>query len=179
MSNDNINGALTPRVTINGELRGRQRINGNMREGGGTSNYEELENLPAINGVELIGDKSAHDLGLALLTDIPETIDYSTTEQNTGVKWIDGKDIFCRTFTGTFTTGNLIIATITPSLSNIISMEGFLYYQPNNQWLTIPYGEGNDCVTLLSKNDDIIIYSTNSMSSYSKYIVTIFYTKGV
>lgn len=31
---------------------------------GGTKNYEELENKPKINGVELVGDLSAEDLGL-------------------------------------------------------------------------------------------------------------------
>lgn len=32
--------------------------------GGGTSDYEDLGNLPLINGVELIGDKSLSDLGI-------------------------------------------------------------------------------------------------------------------
>ena len=98
MPNDNINGALTPRVTINGVLRERQRINGNMREGGGTSNYEELENLPAFNNIVIEGNQDPNYYGIAKLTDIPN-INYSTNEINTGVKWIDGKDIFCRTFT--------------------------------------------------------------------------------
>ena len=32
--------------------------------GGGTSDYEELDNLPKINNVELIGNKTSSDLGL-------------------------------------------------------------------------------------------------------------------
>jgi hypothetical protein len=39
-------------------------LNGSDSPGGGTSDYEELDNLPSINGVELTGDKSAQDLGL-------------------------------------------------------------------------------------------------------------------
>ena len=35
------------------------------QEGGGTSDYSELENKPQINGVELDGNKSASDFGLA------------------------------------------------------------------------------------------------------------------
>lgn len=97
MPNDNINGALTPRVTINGVLRERQRINGNMREGGGTSNYEELENLPAFNNIVIEGDHDPHYYGIAKLSDIPQAVDYSTNEVNTGVKWIDGKDIYQKT----------------------------------------------------------------------------------
>ena len=34
--------------------------------GGGTSDYNELENKPQINGVTLTGDKTADDLGLGL-----------------------------------------------------------------------------------------------------------------
>ena len=30
--------------------------------GGGTTDYEELDNLPKINGVELVGNKTASDL---------------------------------------------------------------------------------------------------------------------
>lgn len=33
--------------------------------GGGTNNYNDLENKPTINGVTLIGDLTAEDLGLA------------------------------------------------------------------------------------------------------------------
>lgn len=44
------------------------RISGNTISAtggsGGTSDYEQLENLPAINGNELIGDKTAIELGL-------------------------------------------------------------------------------------------------------------------
>lgn len=37
----------------------------------GTTDYDELDNKPAINGVTLTGDKSAADLGLATPADIP------------------------------------------------------------------------------------------------------------
>ena len=33
--------------------------------GGGTSDYTDLENKPQINSVELSGNKSLHDLGIA------------------------------------------------------------------------------------------------------------------
>lgn len=38
--------------------------------GGGTKDYNDLENKPQINGVELIGNKSGEDLGLASSGDI-------------------------------------------------------------------------------------------------------------
>jgi len=65
---------------------------------GGTSNYEELENLPSINGVSLIGNKTSEDLGITGggSTPTPSTINYSTTEQLIG-KWIDNSDLYQRT----------------------------------------------------------------------------------
>lgn len=35
---------------------------------GGTTNYNQLENKPKINGVALIGDKSAADLGIPIVS---------------------------------------------------------------------------------------------------------------
>ncbi len=40
--------------------------------GGGTSDYDDLENKPSINDVTLSGNKSASDLGLATPSDIPD-----------------------------------------------------------------------------------------------------------
>lgn len=43
--------------------------------GGGTSNYEELANLPKINGITLIGNKTAEDLGINIPTKLSDLID--------------------------------------------------------------------------------------------------------
>lgn len=43
--------------------------------GGGTSNYEELDNLPKINGITLIGNKTASDLGINIPTKLSDLID--------------------------------------------------------------------------------------------------------
>jgi len=43
--------------------------------GGGTSNYEELNNLPKINGITLTGNKTAEDLGIHVPTKISDLID--------------------------------------------------------------------------------------------------------
>lgn len=37
---------------------------------GGTGDYEELDNKPSINGVELVGDLSSEDLDISMFTDI-------------------------------------------------------------------------------------------------------------
>ena len=184
MPNDNINGALTPRVTINGVLRERQRINGNMREGGGTSNYEELENLPAFNNIVIEGNQDPNYYGIAKLTDIPN-INYSTNEINTGVKWIDGKYIYKKVFdmsnriiSDNSWTNNLL------GTSNIyiIDAKGFFglsgisaanfpysYYRNNSEFFT----------WLISDNHSDIHVRPNMNAGYNitAGIVTIYYTK--
>ena len=75
--------------------------------GGGTTNYNDLSNKPSINSVTLSGNKTTEDLipigdGLEFdangkLQVIPQTPDYSTDEQATGQKWIDGRTIYQKT----------------------------------------------------------------------------------
>lgn len=52
--------------------------------GGGTSNYNLLSNKPQINSVELSGNKSLHDLGIAG----EDSIGTMTDEQWTSVQAI-------------------------------------------------------------------------------------------
>ena len=80
--------------------------------GGGTSDYNALNNKPKVNNVTLSGDLTLADLGIQPAISFPGdgskyldgngsfstpgtgAIDYSTQEQNTGLKWIDDKDIY-------------------------------------------------------------------------------------
>lgn len=56
---------------------------------GGTSDYNELENKPSINGDVLEGDIS-----------LWQPFNFATTETDTGFKWIDGSPIYVRVFEG-------------------------------------------------------------------------------
>lgn len=106
-------------------------IKANSGGGGGTTNYNQLENKPQIAGTELQGNKSLADLGIASAQDVKKEFigtlaewnaltpaqqkafdtyqitddysealmpNYSTVEQKTGQKWIDGRDVYIRTF---------------------------------------------------------------------------------
>ena len=55
-SGDNLNGAIDSEVPLKGTL--------NLSNFSGTRNYEKLRNKPSINGIELIGDMTASDLGI-------------------------------------------------------------------------------------------------------------------
>lgn len=61
---------LSNQQTLNGKLSSPTRV-------GGTDDYEELNNKPSINGVELVGDKSFEQLGEKTLTnsELKEIID--------------------------------------------------------------------------------------------------------
>lgn len=99
-----------PNGNINGDLASHGHISGVLTIGsGGTSDYELLENKPQINGHELIDNQTAHELGLASMQDVSDIEsdiallsqklpkNYSTAEQNTNIKWIDGKNIYQKT----------------------------------------------------------------------------------
>lgn len=55
MTNDSIARALALKALKNAGTGGG---------GSGTSNYDELQNIPTINGVKIIGNKTAADLGI-------------------------------------------------------------------------------------------------------------------
>lgn len=61
-------------MELNGTIKAKKTLSGSVLRstgGGGTSDYEGLSNLPQINDVTLIGNKSSSDLGLADAADIP------------------------------------------------------------------------------------------------------------
>lgn len=60
--------------------------------GGGTSDYLDLDNKPSINNVELIGNKTASDLGLATPSDIP-VVPVQSVNGKTGVVVLSASDV--------------------------------------------------------------------------------------
>lgn len=60
-------GRVSARLSQEARLSGRLAVPAGT---GGTTDYEDLENKPEINGTELIGDKTAEELGLMPLVDL-------------------------------------------------------------------------------------------------------------
>lgn len=50
--------------------------------GGGVDDYEDLGHLPKINNIELIGNKTSSDLGLANSSDVPTSTSQLTNDSN-------------------------------------------------------------------------------------------------
>lgn len=57
--------------------------------GGDTSDYNKLSNQPKINGVKLVGDKSASDLGLAAASDLSDKVSSSEKGASNGIATLD------------------------------------------------------------------------------------------
>lgn len=90
------------RQTIIGSLSTSGRLSGALSVGGGTTDYNELENKPTYNGHVIEGELTNESLG------IWQPKNFSTEEQNTGLKWIDGKDIYERIITPLISTNNTL-----------------------------------------------------------------------
>ena len=87
-------------------------------------------------------------------------IDYSTTEQDTGLKWIDGSAVYQQTFTGTTPNANTGSVNLPEGTrGQVISIEGIA--GPNNIDSNLP---------LPSKNGMIYISTTATEGSPYGYI---------
>lgn len=150
--------------------------------GGGNANVTEL----TYNQYLALSQAEKTNGTIYMVTDDPSDsssggggggISYSTTEQNTGLKWVDGKDIYQRTFIPNIT--------LTQSWEPIIDMTGI-------DWITdIEYNitrDGEQAKPEFNDYDHIswlvrngyIQFSNNTTSSASVLVlkdVTIRYTK--
>lgn len=107
---------------------------------------------------------------------------YSETEINTGRKWIDGKDIYAKTFTGTTTsstTDKKFADTGISSDCTIIDFKG-LTKQGNIIGAIGYYIEATNRLQIYVRVDSgeyKIMYITGSSFLYGTTIVTVYYTK--
>ena len=111
----------------------------------------------------------------------PQTIsdmDYSTSEQDTGCKWIDGKPIYKKTVSlgalPNATTKN--VAHGISSLGIMVDMRGVAFYS-NGVQLPLPFvSTAQTAVSLNATSTDIVITAAGDRSSSSGY-ATLLYTK--
>ena len=106
-----------------------------------------------------------------------EIADYSTNEIDTGKKWIDGKKIYRRVFTGT-TSSNGSTEIALGIIDNIINVSG--YIKIDNDYKTnfnTSFGTtgSNDC-RIVQHNNNFII-QTGSVLNSKDYALCLEYTK--
>ena len=93
---------------------------------GGSNDYEDLDNKPSINNVELIGNKSLTDLGIDIPTTLAELTDDSTHRVVTDTEkatWYGKSD-----FSGSYTdlTDKPTIPTVPTNVSSFTNDSGYL-----------------------------------------------------
>lgn len=105
----------------------------------------------------------------------PIIMDYSTSEVNTGMKWIDGSVIYKKTINFGSLPNNTSkqVAHNIVSLDRIIKIDGIMNDSSDTHFWTIPYVSVNN-IEVFSGN--IQITTTLDLTSYTAYI-TLYYTK--
>lgn len=123
------------------------------------------------------------ELGATYSWEEPESgiINYSTTEQNTGQKWIDGRDIYSKTINfGAFPNAtSKSVAHGIDNLNLLIKIDSIAY--DGISYMTVPLVYARDDAALNTRllvNDTNIVVSSNSdRSNITQCYVTLYYTK--
>lgn len=110
----------------------------------------------------------------------PIIMDYSTTEINTGAKWIDGKAIYKKTVSIGALPNNTEknVAHNISNIESIIKVEGFAKNNNSSNQIPLPFisTTAANQIYILTNSTNIIIGSGTDRSSLIGY-VTLYYTK--
>lgn len=103
---------------------------------------------------------------------------YSTTEKVVG-KWIDGKPLYRKVFTGNWASNETTVTTLNTNC-NVVSMRGLIKSKYGFQW-NIPNVADEDgyrsALRISNSTNKIIIKTGNFYETNNTYIVIIEYTK--
>lgn len=159
---------------LNKKYKLEERITA-LEEGGG---YElPIASANTLGGVK-IGDNLTIDEGGVLSAELP---DYSTSEQATGQKWIDGKDVYFKVYHAD-QLGNNADVTLEEDFGaskTVIKTEGVVGTSTENgkyQYDATYYTNGNDCVFVCVVQNDLIARCRDNYSGYSGNFI-VYYTK--
>jgi hypothetical protein len=101
-------------------------------------------------------------------------VDYSETEQDTGLKWIDGKPIYQKTFNHLTFTNEFAAVDITAlSVDKVMKFEGGVYGSSGD---FVPFGYGQEVAIYVAEATTMSIVNRFASSRESGY-ATIYYTK--
>ena len=112
-------------------------------------------------------------------------VNYSTSEQNTGIKWIDGKPVYQKTIDCGALPNNTekIVAFNISDLKRIINLYGYAWRPTGNvRFMTLPYStqNGSDQVQVdynSASGAGLRIKTMSDMSAFTESYVTMLYTK--
>ena len=117
---------------------------------------------------------------IAVYGNDPIIMDYSTSEINTGAKWIDGKAIYKKTV-NTGALPNATTKTVAHSISNISSIVKIEGWATDGSASFIPLplvaSDSSYGVEVAMTTTNITLASIRDRSGYSSSYVTLYYTK--
>lgn len=133
---------------------------------------------------EIIPEYSSSDEGKILAVDSSGDLEwkeeysytppaYSTTEVNTGKKWINGKDIYCKVLSDQFPE---IQSTSTQSVGNIGIISKFIYATQEIEIDTHYYSTSLN-IQVSKQTGDVRLVSVPATYSEANYAIIIYYTK--
>lgn len=110
-------------------------------------------------------------------------IDYSTTEQNTGIKWIDGEDIYSKVFSGTVTASgaSTIIDLDFEIGGHLINVSGYIVTSDNIE-TTVNCSRSSSLLTNVRKDaqNKLSMYvASGTQYDAATYCFEVRYTKNI
>lgn len=142
-----------------------------------------INNLAGAKIIKTIGDGLLLSDDGTLSTDGTGVINYSTEEQDTGIKWIDGKKIYQKTYNiGNATGTRQLIDTLGSDFSDIIDCYGSWNYQlsTQNEYRPIPHFASSTTMVypIIDRADNNKLYMIVATAANTKDMkLTILYTK--
>ena len=134
----------------------------------------EIEQYSTVGSVTYVFPVQNHDVAVKLritsrdcgpIDIAPHIVDYSTEEQNTGVKWIDGRYVYQKTYVVTdgATVGDHVIdSTINGVSKQLIGISGYFVNSDSKNAFVFPYTEDRMTYPFQSGTDGLCLRVKNS-----------------
>lgn len=138
-----------------------------------------LQNQVGNTSIVGIGDGTCTGAIDALNTEIADKASgiYSSNEIDTGNTWVDGKKIFRKCYSGAFSIGQIIDATLTSTyISSVIDVRGTLR-QVSGEIDPINLCDGNNACIPIITNAGLSTYHNGYSSTFSSFDLIVEYTK--
>lgn len=131
---------------------------------------EDVANIESLATGTGIGDSAIPELKTIIKSS------YSTSEVDTGVKWVDGKSIYKKTinFGGLPNNTTKVVAHGVTGISNVIDFNGISYN--GTVYIPIQYPSTSLIFTYVNATN-VEITTTSNRTTYTVTYVTIWYTK--
>ena len=144
------------------------------------SGYElPIAGAETLGGVK-VGSGLSINAETGVLSASSQTWDYSTSEVNTGQKWIGGKEIYCKVYQHALTNNTAFTLEEDFALTkSLVKIDQLITAEVDGKKYASAMGtmvSANDIVICQISEDDLIVVVRDNYSAYTGYF-TVYYTK--